>query len=208
VILAAIQKVEVVGGESWWSHNSGSLFIGIAAVVAASVAAYISIRNHREQLIHDREIRDRDATREAIDSAVEGISDCILRAATFSAQITSLESARDRLEESEPGAESDLRGAIDRALAAVEIDFPSVVAAVNTMFSNTIRLAIRLGDDHPITARHAETRNALGKQMRAVEEGRHENRSEAQKKAAEELVNDLQIARTAFESACYAWLNE
>ena len=57
IFIAAVQQVELVSGESWWHQNSGSLVLAVAAVTAAVVAAYVAIHNQRQQLAHDRFLR-------------------------------------------------------------------------------------------------------------------------------------------------------
>ena len=205
--LAAIQKVELVGGESWWSHNLGSLVVGVAAIVAAGLAAYISVRNHKQQLAHDREIRDRDATRKAIEIAVQGMSGFILEGVTFAEKIRILEKNRALIAED---PDDDEAAAWQRRLHSAESEankiVPSIYAATNTMHANTILLAIRLGKKHPITTAHAETREALKLWFVGLSRARTNNRDEAGLEASEKALKLISGARTKFETACFSWM--
>lgn len=208
--LMQLQQVELVSNESWWSQNSGSIFIAIAAIVAAGLAAYVAIRNHHQQLDHDRNMRNREATRTIIDIAVEEIGEAILRTAKFRAQMSAAERAREQLADLSPDdeqkleaaraevqeAEKDLLGAVDPAFNAA-----------NAMDINTMRLAIRLGDDHPITSHHRQTRDALDKWHDAITRGLEENRNEAEIDQTQQRLTDFGRARTKFDAACRTWLN-
>jgi hypothetical protein len=210
-VALAIQKVELIGGESWWSHNSGSLFIGLAAIIAAGLAAYISIRNHKQQLAHDREIRDRDATRNAIENAVEGIANLVLKVVIFSAQVDRIEKSRRPVEKTDSegeGQSSERQEEIAGILTATKKALPEIHAATNRMHANTFLLAIRLGKNHSITTAHAKTQRALKQWFLNVNRGRSKNRDEAQRKEMDDLVSEVGASREKFESACFNWINE
>lgn len=211
VIFAAIQKVELVGGESWWSHNSGSLLIGLAAIVAAGLAAYVAIRNHDQQLAHDREIRDRDATRQAIDDAVRGITDFVLQAVTLSGHVEALEKARSGLsgiDLSDTDARARQKDQIDQATAAARDIVLPVSAATNAVHADTIHLSIRIGKTHPVTAAQIRFRDSLKKWVLIIDEGLARNRTAEELQAESQCQQEIGKARNEFEAACFAWLNE
>jgi len=208
-VVAAVRQVEIVGGESWWNHNAGSLVVGLAAIVAASLAAYVSIRNHKQQLTHDREIRDRDAIRDAIDSAVQGISTCVLRGVTFSGSIATLEQAREKLK----GADRDnsevlakRQREVTASLSAVTEATTPLYTAINAMHADTIRLSVRLGKEHPVAVEQAKTRDALSEWTAALDKGRDQDRTDNEKKATKEAMGKVRKVRTRFEDACHTWL--
>ena len=205
-----MQKVELVGGDPWWTQNLGSLAIGLAAVFAAGLAAYISVRNHKQQLAHDRSVRDRDATRDIIDAAVREMSNFILNAVTFSAQVTSLEKARAS-EDQDPDADAE-DGApsqkIKRAEGVVSNALPALFAATNTMHAGTVLLGIRLGKQHPITKAHAATRDALKGWSSSLIKARAKNRDEPTREADDQKLEEIGRARSTFERACFSWMSE
>jgi predicted RNase H-like nuclease (RuvC/YqgF family) len=209
--LGAVQKVELVGGESWLSHNLGSFLVGLAAIIAATLAAYVSLRNHRQQLAYDRKIRDRDAIRESIDAAVRGISDLVLQGITLSSHVRTLEETREGTEEmgaNDADAMARQKAQIDQATEPVKATVPLLSAAINTVHADTIHLAIRLGGKHPVPKSQAKTREALKRWILLLNQGLGRNRTEEELKAASEGQNAFATARRDFESACFAWLNE
>jgi ABC-type nickel/cobalt efflux system permease component RcnA len=211
VVLAVIQKVELVGGESWWSHNAGSILVGIAAIIAAGLAAYVSVRNHKQQLAHDRDVRDRDATRESIDQAVRGISLLILQGVILSGHVRTLEVAREGLDAIDPDNADALarqRAQIDSVGKAVQEIIPSISSATNTVHADTIHLSIRLGRRHPVAVAQSTTREALKSWVLLLNKGLGQNRSEEERTAADQGQKEIGKARNDFESACFAWMNE
>jgi hypothetical protein len=211
VALGVVQRVELVGGESWLSHNLGSLLVGLAAIIAATLAAYVSIRNHKQQLSYDRKIRDRDAIRESIDAAVRGISDLVLQAITLSGNVRTLEETREDFEEvdvNDADAMARQRALVDQATAPAKATVPVLSAAINTVHADTIHLSIRLGDKHPVPKSQVKTREALKSWVLLLNLGLGRNRTEEELKAAADGQKAFATARRDFESACFAWLNE
>jgi hypothetical protein len=79
-MLSAIsQPLEVhqVGGASFLESLIGPLLIAAAAVLAASLAAWVARKNHSEQLANDRAMRNLDHARRSIGAAVETIQEGI-----------------------------------------------------------------------------------------------------------------------------------
>lgn len=69
--------VHQVGGPSFLESLIGPLLIAAAAVLAASLAAWVARKNHSEQLESDRAMRDLEHARRSIGSAVETIQEGI-----------------------------------------------------------------------------------------------------------------------------------
>lgn len=210
-LIARIQQVELVDHQSWWSQNSGSVLLAIAAVLGAGLAAYVAMRNHKQQLKHDREMRNRDATRNTIDDAIEGIADAVIHTANLGARITSLETARARRQEVDSTGEGNLAAAkaafekVDKKVA--ELIRPTYEAA-NVMAFQTARLEIRLGNGHPVARCHKGVREALDGWNDSLTDGIRRNRTNAELEGTEERIEDLSRARTDFDTACHGWMNE
>lgn len=211
MVLEVVQKVELVGEESWLSHNLGSFLVGLAAIVAATLAAYVSTRNHKQQLAYDRKIRDRDAIRESIDASVRGISDLVLQGVTLSDNVRTLEEMRASFEQGdEKGADALARQQtqVKKATAPIKASVPDLSAAINTVHADTIHLAIRLGKEHSVSRSHTKAREALKTWILLLNQGLGRNRTEDELKATAEGQKAFATARREFESACFAWLNE
>ncbi len=69
-------EVEQVGG-SVFEGLIGPIIIALAAIFAASLAAWIARRNHGQQLRHDREMRDLSHARASLSSAVETVAEAV-----------------------------------------------------------------------------------------------------------------------------------
>jgi hypothetical protein len=181
----------------------------VAAIIAAGLAAYVSIRNHKQQLAHDRDVRYRDATRESIDNAVRGMSDFILQGVTFSGYINALELARSALEEidsSELAARAEQQADVETNNAKIQEIVPLLSAATNTIHADTIHLAIRVGKKHSLTTTQERVREALKTWLLALDKGSDRNRTEKELVEANNRRTDFRNARAAFEAACFAWM--
>lgn len=94
-LIAGVQKVELVGGESWLSHDLGSILLAVAAITAAGLAAWVATRNHRQQLEHDRSLRKEDHIRDTIDAAVASANDALLTINGFLSNVQTTEVWRE-----------------------------------------------------------------------------------------------------------------
>ena len=135
-LIAVVQEVELVSNESWWSENIGPLVVAGAAVFAASLAAWIADRNHKRQLVHDRDLQNQDHIREVLDAANVSATDAH-------------ESVNDYLYTT--GGSGTSRGEL----------FNDAQAKINAINNLTHRLRVRLGEDSEIAKKHEAIGNAL-----------------------------------------------
>lgn len=197
-------------GESWINHNSGSLLVALAAIVAASLAAYTANRRHGEQLAHDREMRNRDHTRDTLDAAVKGVSTAIDSTSNFAAAVETVgPRLPDLHRETDPNLNDKVPADKVEHLAEIKEELSLARNAAHdartAMHANQLRLEIRLGENHPIVASHNQLRTNLSawwdalisyvnyEQTGAVEDGRY----------VEVVASDLD----RFRLACGGWLN-
>jgi hypothetical protein len=211
LFLAHTHQVELVNNESWWSQNSGSIFLAVAAILAAGLAAYVATRNHRQELQHDRKMRNREATREVIDDSLERIGEALMLTATLGSEVWALEQERRPL--TEPGLEDEQQRAA--ATASVEEAAKLVMGviepafdAANMMDTDRMRLAIRLGDGHPVVAHHRKTREALNQWHDAIVVGTKRNRSDDEAMDAQARLEEFGQAKSQLDAACRDWFNE
>jgi hypothetical protein len=140
-------QVGPVNHESWWSHNSGSIAVAIAAIVAASLAAYVSIRNRREELTQSRDLNERGHIRDTLDSALEQIDQTIAAIIEVASDLAIKDRVNDDAREAwKVGSEEHL----DRAVVDVLV-----------MRGQQVRLELRLGPEHPIALRHKQLLDRL-----------------------------------------------
>jgi hypothetical protein len=141
-------QIGPVDHESWWAHNSGSIAVAIAAVVAAGLAAYVSIKNRREELAQNRELNERDHIRNTLDSVLEQI-DRIMAANT---SVYSRLAARDAIESEDARKEWDSE--IREHLSVAQNEEIA-------MRGRQVQLELRFGLDHPIASSHKELLDEL-----------------------------------------------
>lgn len=144
--------------ESWIDENSGSLLLAVAAIVAASLAAYVATRNHRQQLEHDAAMRNREHIRETLDMAVEGAEAAITEVVRFSTVLeprlptTSADSPRHI--ESTENADDEWEDEVGKAMKAAH-------GSRLPMWMHNVRLELRLGPGHPVVVQHERLRKVL-----------------------------------------------
>jgi len=143
--------------DGWWAHNAGSTFVGAAAVVAAALAAFVATRNHREQLKHDREMRDRAHIRDTLDAALQGLNKAIEASALAGASLT----VRESYFQAKWAEEEDPEQSKKRWRKTATTDMEKAFKTELTMRANQVRIEIRLGTDHPIAVRHSAVMEEL-----------------------------------------------
>lgn len=197
VILAAVkaQPVEVVlEHEGWWAHNSGPMVLAIAAITAAGLAAYVAIRNNRQQLEHDRDMRERAHVRDTIDAAMLGASATIHALSAVTSDLAVKKSHAGTMgEEAEKTLEEE-----------TEKDLLKASSAESEMRANHLRLDLRLGSSHPIVVSHGGLREALTSASNALLSGIIRKDGE---RSPEEAHRIAALALEDFRSACRDWFS-
>jgi hypothetical protein len=201
--IAGVQKVEVVAGESWLSHDLGPILLALAAVSAAALAAYVSVHNQRQQLAHDRHLRNQDHIRDTIDAAVAVTNETQAAMTAFLGSVLALEFKRsDRaLKAGVADPLQTLAGDHEEHPEVTSPDTMSIAAA-------TDRLAMRLGPNHPIVATHRAASDALVNVLFNAVGGLRTNRGGAKIQADGARMQSLENALGAFRSACHDWFNK
>lgn len=192
-IAAAVQKVELVGGESWFEHNS----VAIAAITAAVLAALVAIVNRRAQLTHDREMRNRDHIRDTIDSAI----DVANQTRTVMNQFLSL---LDTVEGRRVDPEADLAESLVKSLLGLR---EKTIASIRLMASSHTRLAIRLEEDDPVTVSYKGVLSAFIAVFKHTHLGVTANRPSATCVGDSQRDEELALSFREFQNACRSWFN-
>lgn len=212
---AQVQTVRLLEPEgTWWAHNSGSVLLAVAAIFAASLAAYVASRNVRKQLAHDRLLRTQDRREDTIEAAVTSANEAVIDINSFASDVMTTEIWRGTAEE----VLADQSSSADEKAAAVsaskkwrgelEAKRDACYPKLNAMRAANIRLELRLGDEHPIVATQDATREALFALFAESAGGVAVSREQFSRDGDDARVDDVGNAFTAFRDACYAWLNE
>jgi hypothetical protein len=195
-------------GEDWLSQNLGSMLLAVAAIMAASLAAYVATRNHRQQLEHDRQVRRDEHIRDVVDAAITSVSKAVRAATLLSATMQALEIWRDSYGEpsaTKPGSDE----AADEEELKVKLE-PARGDAYNSLvelLQMGARLEMRLGPSHPISTSHAAVLKAMeelhfgASPAGVMEANREPDEVEAEKTRSAALTS----AFAEFRRACHSW---
>jgi hypothetical protein len=180
-LLVGVLAAQVDDG-GWLSNNLGSILLAFAAFGAAALAAYVSVHNQGKQLQHDRELQNREQTRDSIDAAVGAVSDAVIAIHTY---------ATSRSNAPNPVGEPQR--------AELTAERSNAWSAINGMRATNVRLELRFGRKHEIVTTHAATRAAI----EALWNDPKTSKSEEVDEKADAVGN----AFLAFRAACHKWFS-
>jgi len=194
ILLAGAQKIELVGGEGWWQKNGGSVALAIAAITAAAIAAYVAIRNHRQQLAHDRYLRNQDHMRNTIDAALVSANETRNAMDRFMASVETLEEARNENKDISEDFQDEAKGDADESLLRLQ-----------AMRAVQVRVETRLGIEHPVATSHRDAFASYNRIFTEVVDGLRANREEQVREGDAEREQVAQDGFEAFQTACHGW---
>jgi hypothetical protein len=202
----AIQKIELIGGESWLEHNS----VAIAAITAAALAALVAVLNQRAQLKHDREMRNRDHIRDTIDSAIASANEALLAVGNFHSNVATAEEWREREmpDQEDKAAKAASREREERWSSELDRERDEAYPLIQSMRAANIRLEIRLGAAHPIVLSHDATRAAFFELFSASMGGVGKNRAQTERDKDGDLSRAVRDHFLEFRTAAQRWFNE
>jgi hypothetical protein len=192
--LGVVQKVELVGGESWLEHHS----VAVAAITAAALAALVSILNQRAQLRHDRYLRNRDLIGDTLDAAMAVANEMNVDVETFVISVKTLESHRDDMD----------AAAIAQNEQSREEERWKVVSELQAMRAAQSRLEIRLEERDSFLVAYDATRRAFASLLQHSHMGVSENRPESVREEDTGRQEELESNFAALRKACRDWLTD
>jgi hypothetical protein len=195
-LLLGVQKVELVGSEDWWTHNSSAVILAVAAIVAAAIAAFFAIRNQREQLAHDRYLRNQDHIRDTIDAALVSANEVRNTVERVVASIEVIEEIRDEGRETSP-AITEKAGTFRE----------ETMTKLQDMRAAQVRLETRLGEEHLIATSHWEALAAYNTLFQKAHGGIAGPRETSLREGDEEREDAARQAFEEFQGACHQWLS-
>jgi hypothetical protein len=150
LVISLLVNVHLTGGKAFWQELTGPALLAITAIAAAAIAARTANTRQREQLAHDRalqerqlahdrEQRDRQHIRDTIDGAVRGADEAVHMIARFRADVL---------------VNGDRNPRTEKESAELHADRDTSYDTYIKLFSENIRLGVRLGLGHPIVGRH------------------------------------------------------
>lgn len=199
--------VEVVG-ESWWQNLIGPALVAVAAILAAALAAYVAIRNHRRQLEHDWAERDREHARASIRAAARTIAEILepltaheLAVRADDKATKDMEALQDSGNEqakeqaSEKQSQSGKRARETREIAE---------AFVIKMMVDSISLRISFGANSPVFKNYRELSLTFNRRFEACAPT-DEDRAKREAEEEGESADTTHVALVAFQEACENW---
>lgn len=193
-ILFGIEKVELVEPGGWWAQHGNALLLATAAIAAAGLAAFVAIRNQRQQLNHDRFLRSQDHIRDTIDAVLVSANEARNIMERLTAAVETMEETRDEGEDIPP-----------RFFEEAERVRTSSLTNLQGMRAAQIRLETRLGESHPIATSHWDTVMAYGEIFTESQKGLVENRDPAVREKDEDREESARARFVDFQDACHAW---
>jgi hypothetical protein len=218
-----VQEVRVVGGSEWWE---APLIAAVATFVVAVVAAWTAehrltkqlatdLKINDDKLSYDRQERNRDHVRDAMDDCVRGIRDALLVLQAYEEAVVGGAPSREatRLVARAPKTGFDMRQESARQDLIREVQAlgppsaPVAHAPVN-LKSDNFRLQVRLGREHTVVTNHQEFINAYAN--RSVQLKELHNRAMTDEEKTREARGggnwEVNARFYAFVDACQQWL--
>ena len=207
-LVAGIQKVELVGGESWLQHNIGAIVVFVAAAIAATVAIW----NQGRQLAHDRHLRNQERMRDTLDATISFTSVTHQRVTRFRLAVAAVEASREENQRvadsaeargSDPDEEQKKLKELEAALREELVkERELVVPRIEELEASRTRLSIRVEPDDPILLAYAQFQEATAGLALALVGGMDENRTKEARAADTELDKKFKDTYKAFVIAC------
>jgi hypothetical protein len=211
VIAALTEPVQVqTVGESWVLLLAGPAMVALAAIGAAMVAARTANKRQREQLAHDLVVRREEHTRDAVDGALETVTETVGRVTELESGIRAAESVRPGLEDAARKVSGDdaLHEKVLAELNNVEEKLRSLHREANArlvdMRVHGLRLRLRLESDR-IPSLYKRAADTLDRHREALAPGIERALSDREKDAIKAMDADGTSDVAAVMAACASW---
>lgn len=217
-LIAEVQKVELVdGGGNWLSQNANTFVLAIAAFLAASVAMLNVSRqlrsdrqNQRDELTHDRMMRNRDYIRDTIEAGATLAGDARIAIDNALETTQALDSVRDELDAGAGAGEMINNYEIHRRGLAERLGkrIPPAREHLAAMREMILRLELRLDPEHGIVTTYKTLREALSQALDNLAPALRDARSQESRESDGARQEKVEAAFGGFRAACYEWFNE
>lgn len=215
-------QVHLTGGGSQTSEILTPVAIVLAALVGAWFAARYARRNVAQELAaadrrlaaqmsHDRELRDRQTTRETLDQVVETMTRALNTGADFAAAIATAEHIRREAEDekAEEAQREDARGRLSKfeGKNVGPLRKDSVEAFLQTHPAK-LRLRLRYPAGHPILSAYDKWQSAIDSSHDLTEKGVGRLRSKEELAESKASKSQIPAALASFVRAVHTWNDE
>ncbi len=203
----------------------GPALIAVTAVVAAWIAARTANHRQQEQLLHDRELqkaqlaydreqRNRQHARDTIDSAVRSLDAAIRQSAEYQALIFTGDEKRDqyrRIANDEATPDAERAAAIrdyEEAMNAIRSATVKGFEISTELTSESLRLSLRLGVEHPICESHTAYHAAYGTCFEILRDLPTAKMTDGDREKVKAADAAEEAAMIDFLSSCRRWFED
>ncbi|MGH3373134.1 MAG: hypothetical protein ACRDP6_00195 [Actinoallomurus sp.] len=164
--LPYLVEVHLVGGDPWWQELVGPVLLAATAIIAAWIAAKTANERQAAQLAHDRELqieqltydreqRNRQHVRDAVDDAVRSVDAALRLMFEYEALILIGDDQRTERrrvldDDALPTVKAEALSALKDETDEIHAHSQAVYDANIDLTSQNLRLSLRLGKDHQI----------------------------------------------------------
>lgn len=223
--MLAVIDIHIVGGDPWWQGLVGPVLLAGTAIIAAWIAASTANKRQAEQLRHDRELqagqlaydreqRNRQHVRSAVDDAVCSLDAAMRTGFEYEARV--LVDAEGR---------AGLRGTAEdegvdfvertRAMTSLEERLTELSSASQAardsaidLISENLRLTLRLGSDHSIVKSHMAIHDAFTARIDLLQPMQRREVTEEDRKEVQSQSTANAVIVSSFFDDCRNWFAE
>ena len=220
----ALLNVHLTGSKPLWQELVGPVLLAATAIAAAWIAARTA--NHRqqeqldhdrklqkEQLAYDREQRNREHVRDAIDEAVKGADEATRAMAEFSTPVKLGEEQRQINRATAaayhgPDGPDSPGSKVVKELKELSELSTAVHDASLELASHSLRLSIRLGAEHPVVMTHNAFRVAFRQRHNILHKVALGSITDDERGELDETDEFASSTLEGFFAACRVWLTD
>jgi hypothetical protein len=190
------------------------MLIALAAVIAASLAAAVAVRNHREQLQHDRELRAREQVGQLLDKAFDSAAIVIEASVKLRNLVEMFLETQESLNVvlADPQVDEERRAAADDRLKKrrdeLEEARQSLIDRTVQARWNSMRMQLRL-DSPEIVLPYREFLKAVADRRGGLEEAMEVGEWSSERAEGDDAYAEAgRNALTDFSAGCMHWFSE
>jgi hypothetical protein len=201
----------------------GQIIVALAAVLAALITVYTANQRHRrqlahdrelrvEELVHDRDMRNREHIRNTVDASLEALTEATRALARLAGLLSFVEEQRSEHEAvltdegSADAAKEEAREGLADCIRDLEKPRDEAHAATMEMITNRMRLAVRLGEEHPVATLAEEVADCYRRLFDNLQEGLTRNRTEEERTFEDDyLMETVDPKAQEFVKSCQDW---
>ena len=224
-VVSYLVEVHLIGGDPWWQELVGPVLLAATAIIAAWIAAKTAnqrqaaqLANDQElqkaQLAYDREQRNRQHVRDAVDDAVRGVDAALRLMFEYEALIVVGDAQRTERrnvlgdEEASSVVKREALETLKEETDEIHAKSQAVYDATIDLASENLRLSLRLGNDHRIVKGQQALRDAYSTRHEVLEPLRKRPLTDKDRQEIDAASESTLAAFHSFFEGCRRWFEE